>query len=192
MQSFRLLAVLGVVGTVAFALAGPATRVPPEHRAAQAVLASRQLRAGTLDPRHLPARLPHGVFRAVTPGSATPAPDTVNGLLSSDMAIYVSDGSTFTSLAAEGHLNLTSNDGGVHYVGTFIDDLDGATVFWASGTDVSSTTLNGNYTIDTGNGTMHFSIGGTFTSSVPAKYGSTAERSGRSSMAPTRGRSGRP
>lgn len=119
--------------------------------------------------------LPHGVYRAVTPGAATPAFNTTNGLLDSDMAIYVGDGSTFTSLAAEGHLNLTTNDGGAHYTGTFIDDLDAATVFWASGTNVSATTLNGNYTIDTGNGRMHFSIGGTFTSSVPASYGSNAK-----------------
>ena len=181
MQSLRLLAVAVVVGAVAFVLTGPAARGPQTHRATHPVLASRQLRAGTLDPRHLPAVLPDGVFRAVTPGATPPqsAPTrnvtTTNGLLNSDMAIYVGDGATFTSLAAEGHLNLTSNDGGAHYVGTFVDDLDGATVFWASGTNISPTTLNGDYTVDTGNGTMHFSIGGTFTSRVPAKYGSNAK-----------------
>jgi hypothetical protein len=175
MRFLRLLVVAGVVSAAAFSLTRPASG-PQTHHAAHAVLASRQLRAGTLDPRQLPSVLPRGVFRAAVRGEATRAaiPNTVNGLLDSDMAIYVSDGSTFTSLAAEGHLSLTTNDGGKHYVGTFVDDLHGATVFWASGTKVSATTLDGNYTIDTGNGTMHFSIGGTFTSTVPAKYGSNA------------------
>ncbi len=176
MRFLRLFVVAGILGAVAFALAGPGGRAPVRHDTHPS-LASRQLRAGTLDPRHLPTVLPHGVFRAATPGAARPAvtPDSVNGLLDSDIAIYVSDGSTFTSLAAEGYLNLTSNDGGVHYVGTFVDDLASAKVFWASGTNVSPTTLNGDYTIDTGNGTMHFSVGGSFTSSVPAKYGSAAK-----------------
>src|SRR3954466_15887062 len=115
MKMIKLLSVGVGVGALAFALA------PPVHQGARATsglapsLSSRQLAQGTLDPRHLPRVLPHGIFRASTStAKATPIQPhrSINGLINSDMAIYVSDGSTFTSLAAEGHLTLTSNDGG--------------------------------------------------------------------------------
>jgi hypothetical protein len=88
------------------------------------------------------------------------------------MAIYVSDGSTYTSLAAEGHLILKPK--GAAYEGSFTDNLGGAKNYPARGTGVSSTALNGHYTVNTHNGKFSFVIGGTFTSKVPKKYGSHA------------------
>lgn len=123
----------------------------------------------TLDPRHLPSHMPHGVFAVRTSVTSGTAKRSTNGLLASDLAIYVTDGSTFTSLAAEGHLAL-HNDTGHHYVGSFVDDLGSAKVYPAHGSAVSATTLNGKYTIATARGTFHFVVGGTFTSTVPSQY----------------------
>ena len=102
--------------------------------------------------------------------------DSVNGLLNSDMAIYVSNGSTYTSLAAEGHLILKPKSGAAAgtYTGKFVDDLGGAAVYAASGTNVSPTTLNGHYVVKTFNGTFTFTVGGSFVSTVPKKYGPKA------------------
>jgi hypothetical protein len=117
--------------------------------------------------------LRHGIFLA--PGGIRRA--DANGLLNSDLAIYVSDGSTFTSLAAEGHLRLkpaTGKPAGT-YSGQFIDDLAGGAAFKAGGTSVSDTALDGHYVINTGNGKFTFTIGtGAFTSTVPKQYGHKA------------------
>ena len=115
----------------------------------------------------LPDTLPHGVVEAS--GNAQPA--ATNGLLNCDMAIYVTDSNpfTFTSLAAEGHLELVLK--GTSYAGTFVDNFGGGKIYPATATDVSATTLNGGYVVNTANGKFTFVIGGTFTSTVPAKYG---------------------
>jgi hypothetical protein len=115
----------------------------------------------------LQPNLPRGVVAVGTAGRVAPS---TNGLLHSDMAIYVSNGSTYTSLAAEGSLyqRLTS---GQTYSGNFRDNLGSAKIYPASGTNVDSATLNGDYVVNTGNGRFTFHIGGTFTSTVPAKYG---------------------
>ena len=124
-----------------------------------------------VDPQHLPARLPHGLV--AVEGDVSPA--SVNGLLNADMAIYVSNGASYTSLAAEGRLHLSLVSGSTaHYVGSFFDDLGGGAIFSASGEHVAADTLNGDYVVNTANGRFTFHIGGTFTSSVPSKYGHSA------------------
>ncbi|GEM_PF-3980525 len=121
-----------------------------------------------------PAALPlrHGVFLA--PGQVRKS--ATNGLLDCDMAIYVSDGSTFTSLAAEGHLLLKHAKGkpAGTYSGKFVDNLAGAKAFRASGTSISDSALNGHYVVNTGNGKFRFSIGTKFRSKVPKTYGAGA------------------
>jgi hypothetical protein len=106
------------------------------------------------------------------PGVSIPA--ATNGLLNSDMAIYVTDSSTFTSLAAEGHLLLAPKGSPGTYAGTFVDDLGGAKIFSAKGTNISATTLTGSYEVNSQNGKFTFVIGNSFTSTVPSKYGNTA------------------
>ena len=95
--------------------------------------------------------------------------DSVNGLLDCDMAIYVTNSSTYTSLAAEGHLELKPSGGG--YSGSFTDDLGAAKRYPAKATGVSTTTLDGHYVVNTHNGKFSFVVGATFMSKVPKKYG---------------------
>lgn len=98
--------------------------------------------------------------------------DSTNGLLDCDMAIYVTDGSNYTSLAAEGHYKLNRTPASF---GTFMDNLGGGQVFQISANHVSPTTLNGNYVVNTANGRFTFHIGSSFVSTVPAKYGPGAK-----------------
>ncbi len=178
MRALKTMGIGFAVGAGALALLASSSGGRLASHPTRPTLASQRLAAGTLDPRHLPSVLPRGIFRASTSRVAAPSAlpaTTTNALITSDLAVYVTNGSTFTSVAAEGHLSLTSNDGGVHYVGTFVDDLDGAKVFWASATGIQPTGITGDYRIDTRNGPMSFHVGGTFTSHVPAKYGAGAK-----------------
>jgi hypothetical protein len=179
MRALKTVGIGFAVGAGALALLAASSGGRPASHPTRPTLASQRLAAGTLDPQHLPSVLPRGIFRASTSRVAAPSAlpaTTTNALITSDLAIYVTDGgSAFTSVAAEGHLSLTSNDGGVHYVGTFVDDLAGAKVFWASATGIQPVGIAGDYRIDTSNGPMSFHVGGTFSSHVPAKYGSGAK-----------------
>lgn len=172
MSSWKLLRLAVPVVVVALLAAGVAFAASAKAQTPPSLGASHER---TLDPRKLPATLPHGVFRASDSRSTTSrraGMTTNNDLILSDLALYVTN-DVYTSLAAEGHLLLT-NDHGAHYAGTFVDDLSGASIFTASASHIQPTGLSGSYTINTGNGTFTFVIGGSFTSTVPAKYGSQA------------------
>ena len=115
----------------------------------------------------LPALLGRGLAHPHLPGSQ---PSDTNVLVDSDIELMVSTAAT-QNVAAEGWLHLAKKGAG--YAGTFIDNLAGGKSFPASGTNVSTSSDDGIYTINTGNGKFTIVISrGSVTGTAPTKYGS--------------------